>query len=229
MEQADAYNTALDEGKRFRILGSRLEILDGGGRATLVFVRQPPLPGHQPSLARTQWQLTGNRKAITLAFLDDEVVVGMGECVDYSGRYGTSDRLLEFYVVLPVALHQPGPEEDSISSLWGAEQYSVIEKASSKKLMLGTSLGETLTLDALPAISMDTEQREWSLRNIVDLSPDGLTNSRAMIGKVVPGLAVTISFQEEHILRWARCNSYEASLRIDGEATVIGPPSATAL
>ena len=82
--------------------------------------------------------------------------------------------------------------------------------------MLGTSLGETLTLDALPAISMDTEQREWSLRNIVDLSLDGLTNSRAMIGKVVPGLAVTISFQEEHILRWARCNSYEASLRIDG-------------
>ena len=105
----------------------------------------------------------------------------------------------------------------------------MIEKASSKKLMLGTSLGETLTLDPLPAIAMDTEQREWSLRNIVDLSPDGLTNSRAMIGKVVPGLAVTISFQEEHILRWARCNSYEASLRIDGEATVIGPPSATAL
>ena len=229
MEQSEAYLTALKEGKTFRIQGNRLEILDRERHATLVFVRQPPLPGHQPDLARTQWRLMGNRKAVTLTFLDDEAAAGVGECKDYIGEYRISDRLFQFNMVLPLALHQPCPEGDSIRSLWGAEQYSVIDQAGSEKLMLGTRLGETLTLDALPAVALDMEQREWSLKNIVNLSPDGPRNSQAMTGEAVPGPAVTISFQKTHISGSAGCNSYQASLRIAGEAIVIGPPSSSGL
>ena len=185
MEQADAYLTALSEGKTFRIQGNRLEILDGEKQAALVFVRQPPLPGHQPGLAGTQWRLMGNRKAVTLAFLDDEVAAGVSECVDYIGRYGASDRLLQFYIVLPLALHQPCPEEDLIRSLWKSEQYSVIDQGGSEKLMIGTRLGETLTLEALPTVDLDKEQREWSLENIVNFSPDGPRNYQEIIGKAV--------------------------------------------
>ena len=39
--------------------------------------------------------------------------------------------------------------------------------------MIGTSLGKTLTLDALPAVTLDAEQGEWSLKNIVYLGSDG--------------------------------------------------------
>ena len=229
MEQAHAYLTALAEGKTFRIQGNRLEILDGERQATLVFVRQPPLPGHQPGLARTQWRLKGNKAAVTLAFFDDEVAAGVGECVHYIGRYGASVRLLQFYSAVPLAVHRPCPEVDSIPSLWGAEQYSVIDQAGSEKLTLGNRWGETLTIEALPAVALDTEQREWSLKNIVNFSPDGPRNSDSIIGKAVPGTAVTILFQETHISGSAGCNSYQASLRITGEGIVIGPPSASGL
>ena len=230
MEQADAYLTALKKGKTFRIQGNWLEILDGKRQATLVFVRQPPLPGHQPDLARTQWRLMGNRKAVTLTFLDDEVVAGVGECKDYIGEYRISDRLFQFNMVLPLAPHQPCPEEDSIRSLWGAERYSVIEQAGSEKLMLGTSR-ETLTLEALPVVALDTERREWSLKNIVNFNrnPDGPNTNVTMVGQVVPGPAVTISFQETHISGASGCNSYQASLSIAEESIIIGPPSASEL
>ena len=230
MEQSEAYLTALKEGKTFRIQGNRLEILDRERHATLVFVRQPPLPGHQPDLAETQWRLMGNRKAVTLTFLDDEAAAGVGECKDYIGEYRISDRLFQFNFILPLAPHNPCPEEDSIRSLWGAEQYSVIEQAGSEKLMLGTS-GETLTLDALPAVALDTERREWSLKNIVNFNrnPDGPNTNVTMVGQVVPGPAVTISFQETQISGASGCNSYQASLKIAGEAVAIGPPSASEL
>ena len=59
MEQADAYYMALEEGKTFHIRDNRLEVLDSEGQVTLSFVRQPPLPGHQPGLAKTQWSTYG--------------------------------------------------------------------------------------------------------------------------------------------------------------------------
>ena len=45
MDQADVYISALRQGERYRIVGDRLEIIDSGGAARLVFVRDAPLPG----------------------------------------------------------------------------------------------------------------------------------------------------------------------------------------
>ena len=97
MEQTDAYDKALREGSTFRIQDNQLEILDNDGQTTLVFVRQPPLPGHQPNLAGTQWIMLDGSDPFILAFLDDKVAIGIGECQHYRAEYHVSNRLLQFH------------------------------------------------------------------------------------------------------------------------------------
>ena len=93
--------------------------------------------------------------------------------------------------------------------------------------MLGTRLGETVTLDALPAITLDAEQREWSLENIVYLTSDEIEHH--IIKGVVTGSTVTLKIQEGSASGSAGCNSYQASLSVAGEAIDIGPVSISAL
>lgn len=220
-EQADAYYMALGEGKTFHIRDNRLEILDSEGQVTLAFVRQPPLPGRQPGLAKTQWSLMGNKKAVTLAFLDDEVAVMVGECNDYIGKYRTSNRLLRFSGLWLMAPFEQCPWVDVVHSLRGPEQYSITGQAGSEQLTLGFSSGKPLALEALEAAALDTEQREWSLTNTVNF------NNLTKAGSVVAEPVMTISFQENHISGSTGCNLYQASLKIDGEVVAIGPPSTT--
>ena len=67
MDQADVYMSALVQGERYRVAGDRLEILDGEGATRLVFDREAPLPGDNPStcaaprgvsLRTTTWTMT---------------------------------------------------------------------------------------------------------------------------------------------------------------------------
>ena len=161
-----------------------------------------------------------------MAFLDDELAAIAGECWDFIWRYRTIRRLFEFHEVHSWDLHQICLEGDSSGSLFRAEQYSVIEEEASEKLMIGTSLGKTLTLDALPAVTLDAGQGEWSLKNILDLSSDDVGHH--VIRGIVPGSTVTVKFQETSASGSAGCNSYQTSLRIDGEAINIGPVSKSA-
>ena len=158
-----------------------------------------------------------------MAFLDDELAAIAGECWDFIWRYRTIRRLFEFHEVHSWDLHQICLEGDSSHSLWEAEQYSVIEEEGSEKLMIGTRLGKTLALEALPAVSLDAGQREWSLKNIIDLTSDDVGHH--VIRGIVPGSTVTVKFQETSASGSAGCNSYQASLRIDDEAIDIGPVS----
>ncbi len=229
MEQADAYYTALREGKSFRIQDNQLEIFDGEGQATLVFVRQPPLPGSQPKLSKTQWSLMGDDGVGILGFVDDEVVLMAGECRDYIGTYSTYDRLLLFSMLPPLVSYEQCPWQDVIYSVVDAEQYSVTDQEGSGKLMFGFSSGKRLVLEPLSAVVLDTEKDEWLLTNIVEWNsdPDGRDQSWSLIGTVFPVSPVTISFQEDHIVGSAGCNSYQASLNNDSDAIAIGPPSTT--
>ena len=161
-----------------------------------------------------------------MAFLDDELAAIAGECWDFIWRYRTIGRLFEFHEVHSWNLHQICLEGDSSHSLWEAEQYSVIEEEASEKLMIGTSLGKTLTLDALPAVTLDAGQGEWSLDYIVYLSLDDVEDHT--VRGIVPGSTVTVKFQETSASGSAGCNSYQTSLRIDGEAINIGPVSKSA-
>ena len=172
-EQVNAYHAAIRQGERFRIKGNWLEISDGENQSTLVFSRQPPLPGRQPNLAGTQWSMVGNTTPVTLAFLDDELAAIAGECFDFFVRYRITGRLFKLYGRHWWDYHQTCIEGDSSNSLWDTEHYSVVGEEDSEKLLIGTRLGKTLTLKALPAVTLDAEQGEWSLMNILDLTSDG--------------------------------------------------------
>lgn len=226
-KQADDYHAAVKEGERFHIKGNRLDILNSGGRAILVFVRQPPLPGNQPNLAGTQWRMMGSQKPITLSFLDDKIVAILGECLDFFKVYRTSGGFFEFYDLLVWNFDLPCIEQAPTVSLLEAEQYSVIGEEHLEQLLIGTHLGKTLTLNTLAPVAQDAGQGEWSLKNIVSLNLDDI--EQHVFGGIVPGSTVTLNIQENHVTGSAGCNSYQASLEVIEENITIGPPSVTEL
>ena len=228
MEQADTYYAALKEGERFRIQDNRLEILDGAGKATLVYVRQSPLPGSQPELAGTKWRTFGNARSFTLAFLDDKSIAGVDECNEYISRYCGSGRLLYFNAMTPLGDIQPC-WEDAFRSILRTEQYSVVAQADSENLLLAKRMGEPLTLESLPDVTFNAEQEEWLLTNFVDFSPDGLGKPLRMMNRAIPEPTVTLSFGETSVTGSAGCNSYQAPLSIDEQTMVIGQISKTAI
>ena len=227
MEQADAYYESLRRGRRFRIQGGWLEILDEDRQSMLLFERQSPLPGHQPTLADTQWSMTGNQEPVTLAFLNDKFAVILGECLNRIAGYRPRGRLLHFYSIHSWAFQEECPEEDSSDSLWGAQQYSVIGKEGSEKLIIGTRSDQTLTLQAYPSSTSDAGQTEWSLEKIVDISPH--ESGQPRIWDVIEGSTISFRFQENSVSGSAGCNSYQASLEVIEENITIGPPSVTEL
>ena len=86
MDQADAYMSAFMQGKRYRVPGERLEILDGEDEVRLVFIRQAPLRGSPIDLEGTAWRLLqeadtdGDVRAPTMVFLDDRLLTGVTAC-----------------------------------------------------------------------------------------------------------------------------------------------------
>ena len=105
----------------------------------------------------------------------------------------------------------------------------MIGQAGSERLMVGTTLGATFEFRALQAIKPDVEQKDWTLLNIMDFSPDRPSTNLARTGDAVEDPAVTISFQKDYISGSAGCNSYEASLNLVDDVVSIGPPSVSEL
>ena len=225
-EQTDAYYAALWEGKRFLIRENRLEILDDDEKVTLVFVRQPPLPGLHPDLAGTQWLMTGEMESNIVAFLDDEVVLMVGDCVHYAAGFRINERLFYLYYRLPIHFRMKCSERESMDSLWNAEHYAVSQQKDARTLLIGSRLGETLTLKELPSAPLISETGAWLLESIIVLSSDDTRNNN-YIYALTPGSTVTASFQENSVSGSAGCNNFQATLEIDGGAIAIGPASAT--
>ena len=240
MDQADAYTRTLAEGRTFRIQDDQLEIFDEEGQATLVFVRQPPFPGHQPDLVGTQWRMMDERVPIILAFVDSKTAVGLRECSAWKAKYSTSDRLLKFHSVDWLELHRSCSKNDWFGSYWtaydrsvrGAEHYSVIQEGGSEKLMVGTRLGESFTFAPLSELTFNWEHeqgslrdKEWLLWNIVDLTSDVPRSVRAIFQEVRPEPPVNITFRETQVSGSAGCNTYEASLGVTDDEIVIGSPT----
>ena len=101
-EQAERYVEALLQGRRFRVEGQRLEILDEQGRVTLVFSKYLPLPGQSIDLLGTSWRLQarGGGRPATMFFADEHVVIGSTGCRDYLGTYSTHEDTIGIHLVL---------------------------------------------------------------------------------------------------------------------------------
>ena len=223
MDQADAYMSAFMQGKRFRITDDRLEILDSGDAAKLVFVKAPPLLGSPIDLEGTAWRLLeegdtdGDVRAATMAFLDDRLVTGATACRSYVATYRASEGALRFpgksMLSSPQSWQSCTENERTLEGEFGdfqtwAREHSVDEEGGSSLLRIWSIRGKTLTFEPLPQTIKDIADTEWTLMAFVELRQDGSETWLHRTTSVVDGTEVTISFDEDSLGGSSGCNSY---------------------
>ena len=229
MEQAEAYKRAIRSGRSFEIDGDRLKILDGSGKVRLVFVRRATLPGKAADLAGTQWRMVdekgeyGDVSPPTLAFLNEHLAGGTTACRDFildyrvdedgdlsfsgKGMYGSTDSCTEQMVEL----------ERSFRRGLSSDDYAVDDSSGTSVLRMRTYRDKIMSFEPLPPAQQDRIYvRRWSLGAFT--KPDQVNSwhtDYAKITELVPGTALTVSFQESSLLGSGECHSYEASLIIE--------------
>ena len=231
MDQADAYMSAFMQGKRNRVPGERLEILDGEDEVRLVFIRQAPLLGSPIDLEGTAWRLLqeadtdGDVRAPTMVFLDDRLLTGVTACRPYAAFYGTSDGNIRFPAISMLRRDESScPDEsrslqyDYTDFLTWAREYSVDEEGGSSLLRIWSIRGKTLTFEPLPRIVEDIADSEWTLWKFIEIRQDvGVPQHSS----VIDGTEVTILFDEDGISGMLGCNSYAALATVkDGSITI---------
>ena len=161
MEQGDAYISALMQGEGYRLVGDRLEILDGEGATRLVFVREAPLPGEPVDLRGTSWRLitvddVENVERLTTMIFNGRQVTGSTACRDYHASYEVSVGRLRFPDTGMRGSAESCSESDRMRSgqftdfLSWAWEYSVSDEQGSSRLRIRSSRGKTLTFEPLP-------------------------------------------------------------------------------
>ncbi len=231
MDQADAYMSAFMQGKRYRVPGERLEMLDGEDEVRLVFIRQAPLLGSPIDLEGTAWRLLeegdtdGDVRAPTMVFLDDRLITGVTACRPYAASYSTSDRNMRFPSVSMLSRDESScPDEsrslqyDYTDFLTWAREYSVDEEGGSSLLRIWSIRGKTLTFEPLPQIVEDIADSVWTLWKFIEIRQDvGVPQHSS----VVEGSEVTILFDEDGISGSSGCNPYAALAMVkDGSITI---------
>ena len=225
--QDDAYVKALWRGKRFRVIGDRLQILDTVGDVTLVFVKQKELSGDPIELAGTQWQLLtegdweGDAPAATLVFLDDYRAAGVAPCLDYLATYTASEGRIGFSTMLMFGDYSFCAEEflklegGFTNVLSQARDYSVDKDSGSNRLLIRTSRGKMLTFEPLPPAGYSIAHGDWVLKALVKLLVVEPGTRMMQVTEPLPGPEVTMSFSEQEVTGSAGCNSYEARYDVD--------------
>lgn len=214
LDQADAYLRALMQGRTFSIAGERLEILDSGGAARLVFVRQGPLAGDPFDLTGTGWSVVGqsDARAATMYFLDDRLVTGVTACRAYLAIYHGTGGNVRFPSTSMLTYTHSCPEDasrmegDFTDFLTWAREYAVSEDGDSRILRMRSSRGRTLTLEPLSPTVGDVADAGWTLVAFVELRDDGSGFQYPL--RVVQETEVTMSFDEDGISGSSGCNSY---------------------
>ena len=235
-DQADRYMKALRQADGFRVEGDRLEILGPDGEATLVFVRQHPLPGHPVDLLGSAWRLLteddGDGRATTLAFASELLVAGSTACRDYLGTYFVLAGRIRFALSMLSSLGRSCSEESLVSErrfrtdMWPSGEYSVHEDGGTARLRI-RSRGKVLVFEPLLSAVEEAANVEWSLRAFVPLHflqrrPNGSEVwALREVTEALPGTKATISFDEDGIWGSAACNSYAAPASIgDGSIAI---------
>ncbi len=227
MDQAEAYFSALMRVDGFRVSGDRLELLDAGGAARLVFVRQAPLPGDPIDLQGTGWRLLeqGEARAVTMSFLDYGLIVGVTACRPYVATYLETYRGIEGSVRFPsrsmLRRTQPCTEgerrtEGEFPSIW-AREYAVSEDGGSRLLRIRSLEGKTMTFEPLSPTVKDLAGTEWTLLAFVEVRIHG----RPQTTLVARGTDVTISFNEDGFSGSSGCNSYAGQATVEDGAVTI--------
>ena len=235
MEQADAYTTALREGKTFRLDGDRLEILDEADKVRLVLVRKIPLPGSPINLIGTSWRLVedndegSGERSPTLAFLSDHIAAGVTACRAYVVHFKVDDERIDFPAMSMIGttkrcakllLELEGSHTDQLSL---SDDYSVEETANGELLRIRTKNGRVLIFEPLPEVSDRTTEGRWLLTTFVEPLETKTGRTRhSRPTDVILGTDVTIEFREDGVSGSAGCNKYGAPINIDGPQMTVG-------
>ncbi len=235
MEQSDAFFSALGQGETYRVAGERLEIIDDVGDVRLVFVKQVPLEGRVVELSETAWRLVeaeaqarGGGEAVTMAFLDDRLVIANTACRPFLATYNRSDGRVRFpsQSMLERPIWQSCSDEDrklegDFTDFMGSVDYAVQETPGLIRLRMRNSEGDTLTFEPLPPIVDDVVDADWVLLAITELRQleFGMWHNR--IQKAAAGADLTISFHADGISGSTGCNSYGAEARVSEGAVRI--------
>ena len=162
MDQGDAYMSALGQGERYRVVGGRLEILDGDGVTRLVFIREVSLPTQPVDLRGTSWRLitedddVDNDERVTTLNFNGRKVTGSTACRDYLASYEVSEGSVRFPSKSALGsikscsesgLRREGEFIEFLSWAW---EYSIHEEQGVSLLKIRTSRGKTLTFEPLP-------------------------------------------------------------------------------
>ena len=171
VDQADAYISALTQGVRYRLVGDRLEILDGEGVVRLVFVSKA-LPGQPADLRGTSWRLItdddvdNDQRATTLTF-NGRMVIGSTACRDYLAWYSytKSEGSMGFSRTSMLGSDDSCSESsrrlerEYRSFLGRAWEYSVHEEQGTSRLRISDSQGNSLTFEPLEPLIDDPSSR----------------------------------------------------------------------
>lgn len=230
MKQAEAYKRAVRSGRTFQIVGDRLKILDGSGTVRVVFVRRANLPGKATELAGTRWRLVdekgeyGDVPPPILAFLNEHLTGGITACRDFVLDYRVSeDGGLSFsgkgmYGLADTCTEEMIEMERSFRRGLNSDDYAVDDSSGESVLSIRTYRDEVVSFNSLPPAQQDRIYRgEWSLGAFT--KPDRVNSwhtDYAKITELVPGTALTVSFEESGLTGSGECHSYEASLSIEG-------------
>ena len=239
MEQADAYTTALREGKTFRLDGDRLEILDEADDVRIVLVRKTPLPGNPADLIGTSWRVieedeVGGAHAPTLAFLSDYIAAGLAACRTYVVHFRVDYERLSF-PAKSMAGTTKGCSEEQLElegnytdQLSLSDDYSVEETADGRLLRIRTRNGEVLLYEPLKVPDVQVLQGRWSLTTLIEPREAKTGRTRHLRPTdVIVGTDVTIQFREGAVSGSAGCNTYSAPVNIDGTGITVGAATVT--
>ena len=211
------------DGERFRATRDLLEILDRAGDVRLVFTRQKDLPGHAADLPGTQWRLlhdgneTFDGSEFILAFLEDGLAAGTTSCRDFFTVYRTGKERINFQTTGMIGstdgcpTGSGNPEGRLTTDLSHANEYSVEEGHGQSLLHLRTGRGGALTFEQLPRAIDGIQGVEWRLTAFVESPGKGPGLLPARNWDAIPGVDVTLQYDETGIRGSTGCNSYVSS------------------
>ena len=231
LDQADRYLDAMLQPARARLVDDRLHIVDRSGEVALAFVRQPPLAGRPVDLVGTSWRLvdddgTYSEGDTTLLFLNSRAATGTTGCRDYTLGYTASDGRIRIPSkgmsgsIEACSRDAVKREHRFVEDFGWANEYSVHQVEGSKRLMVRTSKGKTLTFEPLPQPAGAIFDARWHLTRFLETRSNSSGMTRPRDTEVIPGVDVTAAFSKESVAGSLECQSY-AYRAVGGQGTIL--------
>ena len=149
-----------------------------------------------------------------MAFLDDQLAVGMTACRGYAASYEASGGRLDFRSTSMTEYTSSCSEEirdregQFTYNLSRAIEYSISEEDGIRRLRIRTSRGRTVTLEPLANEVESVTNVEWHLKAFVSVDQEDSDKGLLRATRLIPGTEVTVGFGEDGVGGSGGCNRY---------------------